>query len=332
MIITSKDIKLTEKNICSPTNLKWESFTYGGGVQKYFKFKLTEQKTQNLHNIEFLKLTVPKSILANLHNTISQNCDCLTSELHPYISGSWDWHLQFICSKCGQKYLCQCFKKAFEKQIEIDNNWKLSQPKDHIKSYEKNGWPTAMSLEWAKDAQYREAICHLCTNTPSNLTYCSSMYGSSIKVKYGPYIMRTSIEKDISEREAENEIREEIGFPKIGEGWVGETELYKTVCHILGDQYEVIREASPKWLGRQRLDIYIPSLSLAIEYHGQQHFQPVEYFGGEKAFQKNIQRDKLKEALCRENGIHLLIIKHSDKQSEQTIKRKILQKLNRDHL
>lgn len=62
------------------------------------------------------------------------------------------------------------------------------------------------------------------------------------------------------------------------------------------------------WLGRQHFDIYFPLLNIAIEYQGEQHFEPVEYFGGNDAFQKNILRDKRKRELAQKHGCQLLYV------------------------
>ena len=60
------------------------------------------------------------------------------------------------------------------------------------------------------------------------------------------------------------------------------------------------------WLGRQTLDFYLPDYNVGIECQGEQHFFPVERFGGDKRFKKTLERDKRKKALCEEHGIKLL--------------------------
>lgn len=51
-------------------------------------------------------------------------------------------------------------------------------------------------------------------------------------------------------------------------------------------------------------------LFFLIEYDGKQHENPVEYFGGEEAFIKLKQHDKMKDDYCKLNNIPLLRIKH----------------------
>ncbi len=109
-------------------------------------------------------------------------------------------------------------------------------------------------------------------------------------------------------REAENEYRLIIGAKKIGEGWISETELYyKIKTHF--KELDVIHHGRPDWLGRQHFDIWIPELNIAIEYQGQQHDSPVEFFGGEKAYKQNVKRDRLKKRKCEENNCLLLEVR-----------------------
>ena len=57
-------------------------------------------------------------------------------------------------------------------------------------------------------------------------------------------------------------------------------------------------------------DVFISGLNVAIEYQGKQHFEPVDFFGGDKAFEDLLARDKLKAKLSAENGIKLVYINY----------------------
>lgn len=61
-----------------------------------------------------------------------------------------------------------------------------------------------------------------------------------------------------------------------------------------------------KWLGRQELDFYLPDYNVAIECQGGQHFEPIEFFGGEEGFKTRQELDLRKYNLCKENGVRLL--------------------------
>jgi hypothetical protein len=108
-------------------------------------------------------------------------------------------------------------------------------------------------------------------------------------------------------KKAEDLYRESIGMPKVGEGWISETELFYLISDFYS-KYMVIHHASPKWLGRQHLDIYMPELNICIEYQGAQHYEPVDFFGGQEAFEKTKERDERKRLKCIENRCALIYV------------------------
>ena len=59
-----------------------------------------------------------------------------------------------------------------------------------------------------------------------------------------------------------------------------------------------------------KFDFYIPSFRTCIEFDGIQHFTPIEYFGGIKAYESLVIRDKIKEQYCEDNYINLIRIKY----------------------
>lgn len=129
-------------------------------------------------------------------------------------------------------------------------------------------------------------------------------------VKSYCFSLNQEVEAFISQlcKDAENTVREERGIPRIGEGWISETRLYYQIKEAF-PKFSVIHHARLSWLGRQHLDIFIEGLSVALEYQGLQHDQPVEFFGGEKAFLENQRRDKRKKRLCEENDTHLIYVR-----------------------
>lgn len=108
-------------------------------------------------------------------------------------------------------------------------------------------------------------------------------------------------------RESENDCRINLGLPKIGEGWISETELYYKLKNDFLN-YSVIHHGKPKWLGRQHLDIFIEELNIGIEYMGAQHYEPIDYFGGEESLNKTRERDMIKIEKCKSNKCYLLIV------------------------
>ncbi len=107
----------------------------------------------------------------------------------------------------------------------------------------------------------------------------------------------------------QNEFRFSKGLPMIGEGWISETELFQNLKKHF-NKLTVKQHASPKWLGRQHIDIWFPKFNIGIEFQGKQHFEPIEYFGGEEAFKKNQERDERKKKLFKENNSILIEVTH----------------------
>lgn len=122
-----------------------------------------------------------------------------------------------------------------------------------------------------------------------------------------PYIVSCALHNRFKEiiREAENTIRAEKNLPKVGEGWISETELYHKIYTRFPDE-RVVHHGKPPWLGRQHLDIYFPDKNIGVEYQGSQHQKPVDFFGGEKAFKKQQKLDKKKQNLCKRHKCILI--------------------------
>lgn len=69
----------------------------------------------------------------------------------------------------------------------------------------------------------------------------------------------------------------------------------------------------------KKFDFYLPNINTCIEYDGEQHFIPVEYFGGEDALIATQERDKEKNSFCIKNGIPLIRITYNDFQNINNI-------------
>lgn len=108
-----------------------------------------------------------------------------------------------------------------------------------------------------------------------------------------------SIFREQSLRLAENNFRKKNNVSLIGEGWTSQTELFNQLKKYFVD---IEKEYSPKWLKPKRIDIFIKKPRVSIEYHGYQHYFPISFFGGEKAFKKRQIDDKQKEKKCLENN------------------------------
>ena len=61
-----------------------------------------------------------------------------------------------------------------------------------------------------------------------------------------------------------------------------------------------------KYESHMFLDFYLTDYSIAIECQGEQHFKPIDFFGGEDELKIIKERDRIKRQLCEENNIKLL--------------------------
>lgn len=73
----------------------------------------------------------------------------------------------------------------------------------------------------------------------------------------------------------------------------------------------ILWEYSPDWLYPQRIDIFIKELSVAIEYNGEQHYTPIDIFGGIETFNKQKELDVRKYNKCVENRCKVSYIKYN---------------------
>lgn len=65
------------------------------------------------------------------------------------------------------------------------------------------------------------------------------------------------------------------------------------------------------------LDFYIPSIKLAIEVHGQQHYEFNPFFHKSKAdFILSKARDEDKIEWCNLNGVNIVVLKYSESEDE----------------
>lgn len=79
-------------------------------------------------------------------------------------------------------------------------------------------------------------------------------------------------------------------------------------------KYEILENTRPDWLlnqegNRLELDFYIPTLNVAIEVQGDQHFEFCEFMHGDiDGFNRLKRDDAVKKTKCKERGITLVEI------------------------
>jgi glutaredoxin/DNA-directed RNA polymerase subunit RPC12/RpoP len=103
-----------------------------------------------------------------------------------------------------------------------------------------------------------------------------------------------------------------------------EEKLFNIVKEIFIND-EVARRARPKFLMGQEIDVFLMEKKLGFEYQGQQHFQPIDFFGGEKGLEYVQLLDKKKLKLCVENNITLIYINYFEVISKELILNKLME-------
>jgi len=203
-----------------------------------------------------------------------------------------DWRQTFYNPNTEESFFCICFKSAIKNKSHL---FTVSHP--HVK----------YALE---NESYLPGICHLCKKTTPHILCGADQKTFSFKRTYGAYIFKTMYQNadEKTFKEAENIVRKMVGYPLVGEGWVSETLLF----HYIRDRFvdvEVAQHGRPDFLGDQHYDIWIPDFNIAVEYQGEQHNKPVDYFGGDEAFADQQWRDEKKRIISRENGVTLFYVK-----------------------
>jgi hypothetical protein len=171
-------------------------------------------------------------------------------------------------------------KYPFNKYIEILNNFKKDED-----------WNKGSSTYWLRYDEHKLGFG----------SYSGDKEGSFIYFVENKLLETFSVFVDI----LQNRFRVSKGIPKIGEGWVSETELYYKIKEYFSE-VEVKQHGRSKWLGKQHIDIWIPKYRIGIEYQGEQHQKPIDFFGGEEGFIKNKERDERKKRLFKENNSSLV--------------------------
>lgn len=238
------------------------------------------------------------------------------------------------CPKCG--YLKANYEKAFNYFIN-----KYSSEKYEL-----------IEFESCHKVTVKCKICGAIRTTTADNIYrygcpnCSLIKGSQIQRLTKEQFINNSIKVhgtfyDYSKAEViDYNTKVCIICPKHGEFWQSPRKHYgdkcgcpkcasshgeRLICQILNDlninyQYQV-KIKNPYNDNNFIIDFKIDNI--IIEYNGQQHYTPVEHFGGELRFQQQKQRDEYLKRYCEDYNIKLLEIPYT--YTEKEIKAKIIE-------
>lgn len=98
----------------------------------------------------------------------------------------------------------------------------------------------------------------------------------------------------------------------------------KTIRNILKEMEIDFKEEYSfddlKYKNKLRFDFYLPKENICIEFQGKQHYEPIDFFGGEKGFHERVKRDNLKREYCKNNDIKLIEVSYKEKNIEDFLK------------
>lgn len=76
-------------------------------------------------------------------------------------------------------------------------------------------------------------------------------------------------------------------------------------------------------------DFYLLEYNCCIEYQGEQHYKPIDYFGGKEKFEIQLIHDIKKKDYCTRNNIRLITISYWEFDNIDKILNKQIYKLQR---
>lgn len=255
---------------------------YGGGISRIFLLKKKQLKRQMNHVLRINHIKLGKEVTQAILDRLSLDTppQPLIANFDQVTGSRGHRAVSFDHMLTGKRFLCTC-----------------SMPY-HTASATRSDADGVFLTRYFAECVYKEGLCHLCV---SRVAPEDERYGASVETNFECYIDQVMFDLGVDERTARAEIMHILGLSR----WQRESALYGLIREIFPDS-QVLREASPEWLGRMRIDIYLPELRLAIEHQGEQHYRPLSVFGGEEAHLRVVARDELKRRLCMENGVEVV--------------------------
>jgi len=282
--ITTRPEDCFDELILDSKDLELLPISYGSGISRIHQVKVKEMKKQTNHVVRINHIRIGEAVIRMILDGLIESppVQPLIANFDSMASCSGMRIVSFDHMLSGQKLLCECarpFHLSAAAPTDNDGNF--------IKALR----------AYLVQCDYKLGICHLCIakSSPED-----ERYGTSIETSFKAYVDQVMFDLGIDGRTAQAEVMHILGLSR----WQRESELYGIVRDLFPD-YRVLREASPDWLGRMRIDIYVPDLGLAVEHQGEQHYRPIAVFGGEEAHRRVVERDGLKRRLCAENSVEV---------------------------
>lgn len=172
-----------------------------------------------------------------------------------------------------------------------------------------------------KHLLYIGALLKINTETDFR-NHTDQFYGYDMRIYEEAYQASKRVYKSVMQNYEAQAVQGIIASGKKISKWTNEGSLYSMVLKQYPD---AIFQFHSDWLGLQSLDIFIPSLSIGIEYQGLQHYEPVPFFGGEEGLNNTQERDRKKRSLCEQNGVHIIYWRYDETITASRLKAKLSQ-------
>lgn len=272
------------------------AFSYGVGVKEAWQLKIKALKTQTIHVLRLNHVRLPGPFFSDILRDVRASGGVDQPLLANFQPDSTVRHVvSFDHMLDGRRLFCSCAKRYHHRRV--------CEARAVEGQFVPDSWPqrTRALLDRAK---YVDGLCHLCVARAHSEEEVMRRYGSEFEREFEAYVPQVAFDLGCDAKTAREQVKQLLGLSR----WVREAELYRVLQALFPD-HVVLREASPAWLGRMRLDMYLPRLGLAVEHQGEQHYRPIAAFGGEAAHAQVVARDQAKRELCRQNGVHVVDVR-----------------------
>ena len=216
----------------------------------------------------------------------------------------------------GDIIFCNCHKEAHKQILEEVEDQIANPPSPGTDSL--SSWRRPRLVKLLSQGRYQDGVCHFCLVENHSIEHSHLQYGTDVKSSYAAYVNILMRQDGLDRKTALREVKRRLGISR----WIREDQLYDLV-HKLFKSAKILRESSPEWLRGLRFDIYLPEYNLAIEHQGQQHYEPVDFWGGKEGFKNTVRRDNLKRKRCKENGVSLVEVRYDQTLTEASLRHRL---------
>lgn len=102
--------------------------------------------------------------------------------------------------------------------------------------------------------------------------------------------------------------------------------MIDSIYNVIGIREKTFSDlTNPKTKANLRIDYFLPNIPLAVEYHGTQHYNEVEFFDSKDSntLEDRQFRDAIKERYLKKNKIPLVVFNYMEEINESNIKSKL---------